>query len=152
LDYTIQAKLLLLSFTTNTNQTAQFSNDIRNNSTASGVDNSLSSSWQSIDLSSRTPSGTHRCHFLDRGDVLTASASLSLSQIGEADGGGAVADASSVGGGAGEVFGQEREEVVRASEVCGYNRQQSPSSLTRFGRFGFVAGCLLHQLAIDLVS
>ena len=50
-----------------------------------------------------------------------------------------------------DVLEQIRTQVIRTVEVSGYDREQTPASLTGVRLHRFVAGGLLHQLTVHLV-
>lgn len=98
------------------------------------------------------PSGRYGRHLLDAGHVLAAAAARRLAQIGQTDGGGAVARAPPIGGGRGQMLEQVWLQRIGAAKVGGQHAEQTPGALRRVGARRSIGGGLLHQLAVDFVA
>lgn len=138
--------------TSHRDDVAHLLNNILDDGSAFRVNDPFGATGQPVDLPLRIPARADRHDLLYARHILTTTVLDRLPEILQTDHRGAVIGATLVVRRCLEVLRQVRPEILAACEIGGDDAEDSPATLTALRIRALVIGCLLHQLAVNLVS
>lgn len=151
-DDAVQGELVHLVRIPHKDDVAHLLDNVLDHGGALGVDDSLGTAGQPVDLPLRVPARANRHDLLHAGHVLAPAVLYRLPEILQAHHRGAVISAAFVVRRCFEVLGQVGLEAVAAREVGGDDAEDAPTALAALRIRALVVGRLLHQLAVNFVA